>query len=65
MTVKEAQRFHSVCQSCKLFHIFSSDVNFVTVTHSMLQAASVADFTAFMYMGELIEYGSTNQIFKS
>jgi phosphate transport system ATP-binding protein len=31
----------------------------------MLQAARVADFTAFMYLGELIEYGSTNQIFKN
>ena len=33
------------------------------VTHSMQQAARVSDFTAFMYLGELIEYGVTNQVF--
>jgi phosphate transport system ATP-binding protein len=33
------------------------------VTHSMQQAARVSDFTAFMYLGELIEYGDTNQVF--
>ncbi|QKQ24969.1 phosphate ABC transporter ATP-binding protein PstB [Candidatus Reidiella endopervernicosa] len=33
------------------------------VTHNMQQAARVSDYTAFMYMGELIEYGSTNTLF--
>ncbi len=33
------------------------------VTHSMQQAARVSDFTAFMYLGELIEYGVTSQVF--
>jgi ABC-type phosphate transport system ATPase subunit len=31
----------------------------VIVTHSMQQAARVSDFTAFFYMGELIEHGDT------
>ncbi|WP_299493630.1 phosphate ABC transporter ATP-binding protein PstB [uncultured Shewanella sp.] len=35
----------------------------VIVTHNMQQAARVSDQTAFMYMGELIEYGDTNSIF--
>ncbi len=36
----------------------------VIVTHNMQQAARVSDFTAFMYLGELIEYGETARIFK-
>jgi phosphate transport system ATP-binding protein len=35
----------------------------VIVTHNMQQAARVSDFTAFFYLGELIEYGETDQIF--
>ncbi len=35
----------------------------VIVTHSMQQAARVSDFTAFFYMGELIEYGDTETMF--
>lgn len=35
----------------------------VIVTHNMQQAARVSDYTAFMYMGELIEYGSTSELF--
>ena len=35
----------------------------VIVTHSMQQAARVSDYTAFMYQGELIEYGATEQMF--
>ncbi|HEX6589683.1 MAG TPA: phosphate ABC transporter ATP-binding protein PstB [Longimicrobiales bacterium] len=35
----------------------------VIVTHNMQQAARVSDYTAFMYMGELIEYGATDTIF--
>jgi len=49
----------------ELIHGLKKDLTIITVTHNMLQAARVADFTAFMYMGELIEYGSTNQIFKN
>jgi len=33
------------------------------VTHNMQQAARVSDFTAYMYLGELIEFGETEQIF--
>ena len=33
------------------------------VTHNMQQAARVSDFTAYMYLGELIEFGETDQIF--
>ncbi|HFD80834.1 MAG TPA: phosphate ABC transporter ATP-binding protein [Gammaproteobacteria bacterium] len=35
----------------------------VIVTHNMQQAARVSDYTAFMYMGRLIEHGSTNTMF--
>lgn len=35
----------------------------VIVTHNMQQAARVSDYTAFMYMGDLIEYGATNEMF--
>ncbi len=33
------------------------------VTHNMQQAARISDYTAFLYMGELIEYGPTDLIF--
>jgi phosphate transport system ATP-binding protein len=33
------------------------------VTHNMQQAARVSDFTAYMYLGELVEFGKTEQIF--
>jgi phosphate transport system ATP-binding protein len=49
----------------ELIHALKREVTIITVTHNMLQAARVADFTAFMYIGELIEYGPTNQIFKT
>ena len=35
----------------------------IIVTHNMQQAARVADFTAFMYLGELIEFGATSEMF--
>jgi phosphate transport system ATP-binding protein len=41
------------------------DYTLVIVTHNMQQAARVSDFTAFMYLGELIEFGSTTRIFTS
>jgi phosphate transport system ATP-binding protein len=40
-------------------------VTILIVTHNMEQAARVADFTAFMYLGELIEHGATSQIFQN
>mgnify|MGYP001059613796 FL=1 len=39
------------------------DYTIVIVTHNMQQAARVSDYTAFMYMGELIEYDGTERIF--
>ncbi|MEN8143635.1 MAG: phosphate ABC transporter ATP-binding protein PstB [Gemmatimonadota bacterium] len=39
------------------------DYTIVIVTHNMQQAARVSDRTAFLYVGELIEYGETDQIF--
>jgi phosphate transport system ATP-binding protein len=38
-------------------------VTVLIVTHNMQQAARVSDYTAYMYLGELMEYGETNQIF--
>jgi phosphate transport system ATP-binding protein len=38
-------------------------VTILIVTHSMQQAARVSDFTAFMYMGEMVEFNETSQIF--
>ena len=40
-----------------------NDYTIVIVTHNMQQAARVSDFTAYMYLGELIEFGETDQIF--
>jgi phosphate transport system ATP-binding protein len=37
----------------------------VIVTHNMQQAARVSDFTAFLYLGQLIEYGDTDMIFEN
>ena len=39
------------------------DYSVVIVTHNMQQAARVSDFTAYMYLGELIEFGSTEELF--
>ncbi len=41
----------------------STDYTIIIVTHNMQQAARVSDFTAFMYLGKLIEYDSTDRIF--
>ena len=49
----------------ELVHILKKELTIVTVTHNMLQAARVSDFTAFMYLGEMIEYGPTKQIFEN
>jgi phosphate transport system ATP-binding protein len=37
----------------------------IIVTHNMQQAARISDYTAFMYLGELIEFGETPQIFEN
>ncbi len=40
-----------------------SRYSIVIVTHNMQQAARISDYTAFLEMGDLIEYGETEQIF--
>ena len=47
----------------ELIHELKNDYTIIIVTHNMQQAARVSDFTAYMYLGELIEFGETNQIF--
>ncbi|HFB65697.1 MAG TPA: phosphate ABC transporter ATP-binding protein [Aeromonadales bacterium] len=47
----------------ELIHELKNEFTIVIVTHNMQQAARVSDNTAFLYMGDLIEYGDTNQIF--
>jgi phosphate transport system ATP-binding protein len=37
----------------------------IIVTHNMQQAARVSDYTAFLYLGELIEYGATDELFEN
>jgi phosphate transport system ATP-binding protein len=46
-----------------LIYELKQDYTVVIVTHSMQQAARVSDHTAFLYMGEVIEYGATNELF--
>ncbi|MGH8538880.1 MAG: phosphate ABC transporter ATP-binding protein PstB [Stenotrophobium sp.] len=47
----------------ELIYQLKNDYTLVIVTHNMQQAARVADYTAFMYLGEIVEYGLTDQIF--
>jgi len=47
----------------ELIYELKSDYTIVIVTHNMQQAARVSDYTAFMYMGDMIEYSDTNSIF--
>jgi phosphate transport system ATP-binding protein len=47
----------------ELIYDLKSRYTIVIVTHNMQQAARVSDYTAFMYLGDLIEYGATDQIF--
>ena len=47
----------------ELIHQLKSDYTIVIVTHNMQQAARVSDNTAFLYLGELVEFGGTDQVF--
>ncbi len=47
----------------ELIDELTDDYTIVIVTHNMQQAARVSDFTAFMYLGELIEFNSTSKMF--
>ncbi|WP_372874733.1 phosphate ABC transporter ATP-binding protein PstB [Pseudomonas sp.] len=47
----------------ELIYELKSKYTIVIVTHNMQQAARVSDYTAFMYMGKLIEFGDTDRLF--
>ncbi|MDO8267382.1 MAG: phosphate ABC transporter ATP-binding protein PstB [Moraxellaceae bacterium] len=47
----------------ELIHELKERFTIVIVTHNMQQAARVSDYTAFMYLGKLIEYGDTDTLF--
>ncbi len=47
----------------ELIHELKQKITILIVTHNMQQAARVSDYTAFMHLGELVEFGDTNQIF--
>ena len=49
----------------ELVHDLKKRLTVIIVTHNMQQAARVSDYTAFMYLGEMIEYGPTKQIFEN
>jgi phosphate transport system ATP-binding protein len=46
-----------------LIHELRGDYTILIVTHNMQQAARCSDYTAFMYLGRLVEYGPTNDLF--
>ena len=47
----------------ELVHELKSDYTVVIVTHNMQQAARVSDYTAYMYLGDLVEFGPTRDVF--
>jgi phosphate transport system ATP-binding protein len=47
----------------ELIHQLKTEYTIVIVTHNMQQAARVSDYTAFLYLGELIEFGKTDTLF--
>ena len=47
----------------ELIHELKEHYTIVIVTHNMQQAARVSDYTAFLYLGELIEFGETEKLF--
>jgi len=47
----------------ELIYELKKNYTIVIVTHNMQQAARVSDYTAFMYLGEMVEFGYTNEIF--
>jgi len=49
----------------ELMNELKTELTVIIVTHNMQQAARVSDYTAFMYLGELVEYGPTRQIFNN
>ena len=49
----------------ELIEQLKDDYTIVIVTHNMQQAARVSDYTAFLYLGELVEFDKTDEIFKN
>ena len=49
----------------ELIDELTEDYTIAIVTHNMQQAARVSQFTAFMYLGEMVEVGETNKVFTS
>jgi phosphate transport system ATP-binding protein len=47
----------------ELVHQLKKDYTIVIVTHNMQQAARVSDYTAYMYLGEMVEFGVTDELF--
>ena len=47
----------------ELIHKLRGDYSILIVTHNMQQASRVSDYTAFMYLGQLVEYGPTAELF--
>ena len=47
----------------ELIYELKKDYTIVIVTHNMQQAARVSDYTAFMYLGDMVEFGDTKTIF--
>jgi phosphate transport system ATP-binding protein len=47
----------------ELIHELKNDYTVVIVTHNMQQAARVSDYTAYMYLGEIVEFGVTDTLF--
>ena len=47
----------------ELIDELSAEYTIAIVTHNMQQASRVSDYTAFMYLGELVEFGSTDKVF--
>ncbi|HEX7271926.1 MAG TPA: ATP-binding cassette domain-containing protein, partial [Casimicrobiaceae bacterium] len=47
----------------ELVHELKTDYTIVIVTHNMQQAARVSDYTAYMYLGEMVEFGVTDELF--
>jgi phosphate transport system ATP-binding protein len=49
----------------ELIHQLKDDYTIAIVTHNMQQAARVSDYTAFLYIGEMVEFGETDTIFRN
>ncbi len=47
----------------ELIHELKTDYTVMIVTHNMQQAARCSDYTAYMYLGDLVEFGPTNELF--